>query len=90
MHARYARVDLEILHPVRLPDSEQQRDLGLIRARAALIRARTLLINAVLGLVKPFGDRVSRCDADSFAVRCREELSPERQVSLLPVAEQIA
>ena len=88
--ARYARVDPEILHPVRLRDSDQQRDLVLIRARAALIRARTLLINAVRGLVKPFGDRVSSCDADSFAVRCQEELSPEMQVSLLPVVEQIA
>src|SRR3954454_4260639 len=88
--ARYARVDPEILHPVRLRDSEQQRDLVLIRARAALIRARTLLINAVRGLVKPFGERVSSCDADSFAARCREELSPKMQVSLLPVVEQIA
>jgi transposase len=45
--ARYARVDPEILHPVRLRDSDQQRDLLLIRARAALVRARALLINAV-------------------------------------------
>jgi transposase len=88
--ARYARVDPEILHPVRLRDSEQQRDLVLIRARAALIRARTLLINAVRGLVKPFGNRVSSCDADSFAVRCREELPSEMQISLGPVVEQIA
>jgi transposase len=87
--ARYARVDPEILHPVRLRDSDQQRDLVLIRARAALIRARTLLINAVRGLVKPFGERVSSCDADSFAVRCREELPTEVCASLFPLTEQI-
>src|SRR3954452_15905199 len=88
--ARYARVDPEILHPVRLRDSEQQRDLVLIRARAALIRARTLLINAVRGLVKPFGYRVSSCDADCLANYCREELPREMQDSLGPGVEQIA
>jgi transposase len=88
--ARYARVDPTILHPVRLRDSEQQQDLVLIRARAALIRARTLLINTVRGLVKPFGERVSSCDADSFAARCREELPRAVGASLGPLVEQIA
>jgi transposase len=88
--ARYARVDPEILHPVQLRNSDQQRDLVLIRARAALVRARSLLINTVRGLVKPFGSRVSSCDADCFANRCREELPGDVQMSLLPVVEQIA
>jgi transposase len=88
--ARYARVDPEILHPVRLRPSDQQRDLVLIRARAALVRARSLLINTVRGLVKPFGSRVSSCDADCFAARCREELPADIQISLLPMVEQIA
>jgi transposase len=87
--ARYARVDPEILHPVRLRNSDQQQDLVLIRARAVLVRARTLLINAVRGLVKPFGHRVSTCDADGFAPRCREELPLEVQCSLSPLVEQI-
>jgi transposase len=88
--ARYARVDPAILHPVRLRPSDQQRDLVLIRARAALVRARSLLINTVRGLVKPFGSRVSSCDADCFAARCREELPADVQMSLLPMVEQIA
>jgi transposase len=88
--ARYARVDPEILHPVQLRDSDQQRDLLLIRARAALVRARALLINAVRGLVKPFGNRVSSCDADGFAARCRHELPSDLRVSLSPMTEQIA
>jgi transposase len=88
--ARYARVDPEILHPVRLRDSDQQRDLVLIRARAALIRARTLLINAVRGLVKPFGYRLSACDADCFAACCRQELPRAAQTSLSSLVEQIA
>jgi transposase len=83
-------VDPEILHPVQLRNSDQQRDLVLIRARAALVRARSLLINTVRGLVKPFGFRISSCDADCFCNRCREELSTEVWASLEPVVEQIA
>ena len=88
--ARYARVDPTILHPVRLRDSDQQRDLVLIRARAALVRARSLLVNTVRGLVKPFGYRVSSCDADCFANRCREELPGDLWTSLGPMVEQVA
>jgi transposase len=88
--ARYVRVDPEILHPVQLRDSDQQRDLVLIRARAALVRARSLLVNTVRGLVKPFGSRVSPCDADGFAHRCREELPADLGTSLRPMVEQIA
>ena len=87
--ARYARVDPEILHAVQLRNSDQQRDLVLIRARAALVRARSLLINSVRGLVKPFGYRVSSCDADCFAARCRQELPGDVRASLLPRVEQI-
>ena len=83
-------MDPEILHPVRLRDDDQQRDLVLIRARAALVRARSLLINSVRGLVKPFGYRVFSCNADCFANSCREELSREMRDSLGPVVEQIA
>jgi transposase len=82
-------VDPEILPPVRLRHSDQQRDLVLIRARAALVRARSLLINTVRGLVKPFGSRVSSCDADCFATRGREELPADIQISLLPMVEQM-
>jgi transposase len=83
-------VDPTILHPVRLRDSDQQRDLVLIRARAALVRARSLLINTVRGLVKPFGYRLSSCDADGFANRCRQELPGDLWTSLGPMVEQVA
>ena len=75
---------------MRLRDSDQQRDLVLIRARAALVRARSLLIHAVRGLVKPFGARLSNCDADCFAVRCREELSGDLRAAFGPLVEPVA
>jgi transposase len=53
-------------------------------------RARSLLINTVRGLGKPFGSRVSSCDAGCFATRCREELPADVPMSLRPVVEQMA
>jgi len=42
------------------------------------------------GLVKPFGNRVSSCDADCFAARCRQELPSDVRVSLSPMTGQMA
>jgi transposase len=88
--ARYARVDPAILRPIVHRDSQTQADLLVIRARAALIRMRSLAINAVRGLIKPFGYRLSACSTDSFVTRCRTELPSEYSVLLAPLLEQIA
>ena len=69
--ARYARVDPSILCPIQHRSAESQRDLSLIRARAALIRARTLLINTARGIAKPFGYRLPKSTANAFAKICR-------------------
>jgi transposase len=88
--ARYARVDPAILRPIVHRDSQTHADLLVIRARAALIRMRSLAINAVRGLVKPFGHRLSACSSDSFVTRCRTELPSEYYTLLAPLLEQIA
>jgi transposase len=87
--ARYARVDPAILRPIVHRDSQTQADLLVIRARAALIRMRSLAINAVRGLIKPFGYRLSACSTDSFVTRCRTELSSEYSVLLAPLLEGV-
>ena len=58
--ALYVRVDHRILRPVQHPSMEAQQDLTIVRAREALVRARTLLINAARGLVKTLGHAGSR------------------------------
>src|SRR6202795_2311240 len=50
--ARLARVDPELLGPVRHRSAQAQLHLTVIRARAALVSARTALVNATRGLVK--------------------------------------
>jgi transposase len=73
--ARLARVDAQLLSPIQHRGEEVQKDLGVIRARAVLIEARTKLINSVRGLVKPLGERLKGCDAEQVGVELGKELS---------------
>ena len=68
MLARLARVDPELLRPVRHRSAEAQGHLMKIRIRAALLDARTSLVNAARGLTKAVGERLPACDADSMGV----------------------
>jgi transposase len=47
--ARLARIDPELLGPVRHRSAQAQIHLTVIRARAELVRARTALVNAARG-----------------------------------------
>src|SRR5580765_215162 len=58
--ARLARIDPELLGPVRHRSAKAQIHLTVIRARAELVRARTALVNAVRGLVKSYGQRLPK------------------------------
>ena len=62
--ARLARVDPQLLRPIRHRSEQAQADLMTIRIRAALVEARTSLINAARGFAKAQGDRLPACDAD--------------------------
>jgi transposase len=79
--ARLARVDARLLSPIRHRGAEAQADLAVIRARAALVDARTELINSARGLAKPMGERLPRCDADQV----REALAEGLGAALQPV-----
>jgi transposase len=52
--ARLARIDPELLGPVRHRSAKAQIHLTVIRARAELVSARTALVNAARGLVKSY------------------------------------
>ena len=61
MLARLARLDPRLLSPVRHRSAEAQIHLTVIRARAALVGARTALVNAARGLAKSYGERLRKC-----------------------------
>jgi transposase len=76
MLARLARVDSKLLHPIRHRGMGVQKDLTVIRARQALVEARTQLINCVRGLVKTTGERLAKSSSGAFARRA-DQAMPE-------------
>ncbi len=64
--ARLARMDPQLLRPIRHRGEAAQQDLLEIRVRATLVDVRTGLINSARGLVKALGERLPCCDADSL------------------------
>ena len=83
--ARLARIDPELLCPVKHRSAEAQADLSLIRARAGLVRARTGLVNTARGLAKSYGQRLRGCNVRNMNAEKAEGLSPELQRALEPL-----
>jgi transposase len=50
--ARLARIDPQLLSPVKHRSRQGQADVAVIRARAGLVRARTALVNTARGLAQ--------------------------------------
>jgi transposase len=86
---RLARIDPQLLTPVKHRSAQAQAHLTVIRARAGLVRARTSLINTVRGLTKSYGERLRGCNPRSMNPEKAQELSPELQSALGPVLEGI-
>jgi len=81
--ARLARADRALLSPIRHRAAGTQADLALIKARHALVRSRTTLVNHCRGIAKSMGGRLPPCSAASFhknqdavPVELREALEP--------------
>jgi transposase len=87
--ARLARIDPELLSPVKHRSAKAQADLTLIRARAGLVRARTALVNTARGLAKSYGERLRGCNVRNMNPEKAEELSPELQAALQPLLAAI-
>jgi transposase len=83
--ARLARVDPELLCPVKHRSAEAQADLAVIRARAGLVRARTGLVNTARGLAKSYGQRLRGCNVRNMNPEKAQSLSPELQRALEPL-----
>jgi transposase len=66
--ARLARVDPQLLRPIRHRSEKVQAHLMSIRVRAALVETRTSLVNTVRGLAKSVGERLPSCDTDQMGV----------------------
>jgi transposase len=83
--ARLARIDPQLLSPVKHRSAKAQADLTVIRARAGLVRARTALVNTARGLAKSYGERLRGCNVRNMNPEKAEGLSVELQKALEPL-----
>ena len=87
--ARLARIDPQLLCPVKHRSAQAQADVMMIRARASLVRVRTGLVNAARGLAKSYGERLLGCNVRNMNPEKAEGLSPELQRALEPLLSAI-
>jgi transposase len=87
--ARFAAFDPELLSPIQHRGRERQQDLNLLRTRSVLVRARTMLVNALRGLVKNTGQRLPTCSTESFPVKARAAVPAELKLACDPLIDQV-
>lgn len=88
--ARFAAHDPKLLSPVQHRSPERQQDLNLIQVRATLVRARTMMANALRGLVKSAGSRLPGCSTESLPARATGSVPPALTTAAAPLIHQIA
>jgi len=87
--ARLARIDPELLSPVKHRSAQAQLHLTEIRARAGLVSARTALVNAARGLVKSYGERLRKCGTQQFDRETTSALNAGLRQALDPLVQEI-
>jgi transposase len=88
--ARFAAHDPRLLSPVQHRSLGRQQDLNLIQARATLVRARTMIVNAVRGLAKSSGSRLPACSTVALPRRVQASIAPALKTVALPLLKQVA
>ena len=83
--ARLARIDPQLLCPVKHRSAQAQADLTVIRARAGLVRARTARVNTARGLAQSYGARLRGCNVRNMNPEKAVGLSAELQSALEPL-----
>jgi transposase len=83
--ARLARIDPQLLSPVKHRSAKAQADLTVIRGRGGLLRARTALVSTARGLAKSYGERLRVCSVRNMNAEKAGGLSPKLQKALQPL-----
>ena len=88
--ARLARLDPALLAPIRHRGEAAQCHLATLRARAALVRSRTLLVNHLRGAVKSAGSRLPACSTERLHKVASQALPGELLPALEPIVALLA
>jgi transposase len=81
--ARMAAFNPKLLSPLEHRSLARQQDLNLVQAR-------TMIVNALRGLVKSAGGRLPACSSESFPTRAAGAVPPALANVAVPLVEQIA
>src|SRR5262249_32407374 len=87
--ARLARIDPELLGPVRHRSAKAQIHLTVIRARAELVSTPTPLVNSARGLTKSFGERLPKCGSQQISRELGVGLSTELREVVEPLFREV-
>jgi transposase len=87
--AQLARVDPALLAPVQPRSEETQKVMAVVRAREGLVKARTMLINQMRGMVKSSGYRLPAGSSASFARKVQETVPETLKAALEPLVRVI-
>jgi transposase len=87
--ARVGQAMPELLYPVVHRDDQTHGDLQILKARDALVRCRTQLINTIRGFVKSFGSRLPKCSTEAFVNKAANMIPPQLHEQCAPLVEQI-
>jgi transposase len=88
--ARFAACDPRLLSPIQHRSPERQRDLNLLQVRDTLVRARTMLVNALRGLIKSAGHRLPKCSTECFARVAARAIPQDYALMAQPLLEQVS
>ncbi len=83
--AMVCRVEPRLMWPVKHRDKQAYADLGVIKAKDALVQNRVRLINHVRSVTKTCGYGIPKCSTPSFAKRAPDNIPPELKESLAPL-----
>jgi len=88
--ALMAAFNPRLLSPLQHRSLARQQDLNLIQARAILVKTRTLIVNALRGLVKSAGGRLPACSTESLPNRAASAIPPTLAEVALPLLQQVS
>lgn len=86
MLAKLGRFDVTLLEAVSVRPEQVRQDLTLLRARDALVKARTELVNSVRGLCKALGHKLKKCSAGALH---KLPLDPVLQPAIEPMLRSL-
>lgn len=87
--ARFGRSDPRMLRPLKHRGEQAAADLALVGSRAMLVRARTMFISRIRGVVKARGKQLPTCDAAYFPARVAELIPEVLLPAVQPLLENI-